>query len=249
MKKLTAILVFACSCSCAPSGPEQGADRLGSGSRHQSSRIKTFIVSNQDILDNMQASYFDTWSIWGKDRITVCFIDPKPEHATYRKMVRKAVQQGWDDYIKPDFIWTDMPCEGQEDVRIQVADERPYAVFGVWKRIHLPWVPNVTLNFEFNKWGKACKESKAKHRRCIMKHAAHEFGHSLGFVHEQNRPDTPNSCHKLLSESDFDGLKGNYMSKTWDAYSVMNYCSYSLEPSDEDIATAVKFYGAEDEDS
>jgi hypothetical protein len=60
--------------------------------------------------------------------------------------------------------------------------------------------------------------------------AVHEFGHALGFVHEQKRTDTPNEClnsdviksDPWVSQSAPGG--GDLMFGAWDADSIMNYC-------------------------
>jgi hypothetical protein len=71
----------------------------------------------------------------------------------------------------------------------------------------------------------------------------HEFGHALGFAHEQNRPDRPSTCTEPAQ-----GSNGNLMIGAWDLQSVMNYCNPDWNGNGQlsatDIAGVRQLYGA-----
>jgi hypothetical protein len=55
---------------------------------------------------------------------------------------------------------------------------------------------------------------------CVKSTAIHEFGHVLGYAHEQNRSDRPSSCTDAPS-----GADGTVAPGLWDLFSVINYCN------------------------
>ena len=73
--------------------------------------------------------------------------------------------------------------------------------------------------------------------------AVHEFGHALGFAHEQNRPDTPGECSAKHGQ----GQKKEKALTPYDPKSVMNYCNPDWNNNGElsqlDIKAAQKMYG------
>jgi hypothetical protein len=99
-------------------------------------------------------------------------------------------------------------------------------------------VDGIVLNFTFQNWSTDCQSTKES---CIRAIAVHEFGHALGFAHEQNRPDTPSWCN------DVEGQNGDTLVGSWDLDSVMNYCNPNWNGnghlSMRDIAGLQKFYG------
>jgi hypothetical protein len=170
--------------------------------------------SREDVDSVSQPAYILANAIWESTEIGVCWENPSDANADGRSWTRDAVSNTWESHSQLQFFgWG--PCSDQQGgIRIRIADEGP----------HVKALGNgldgkkdgMVLNFTFENWSQNCKDHPAD---CIRKIAVHEFGHAIGFAHEQNRPDTPASC------DDEQGSDGDVILGPWDENSVMNYCA------------------------
>jgi hypothetical protein len=199
-----------------------------------------FICSTQSALP--QEPSFDLWAkestIWKSRNISVCWENPSSNFANEMNWVQDSVINSWQSISLVNFQGWGSCSTDSKGIRIQINDEGPH-VKGLGS--DLDGLQNgMVLNFTFNNWDQSCRNGS---ERCIRLIAIHEFGHALGFAHEQNRPDTPSKCATERQGSDGDLLIG-----AWDLNSVMNYCNPSWNGDGKLSATDIQgvqaLYGA-----
>ncbi len=153
---------------------------------------------------------------WPFNKVFVCWESSAQGYDNQRQLVQNAIDKSWGDESALEFIgWGD--CEEESrGIRIAVADTGPHA-----KQLgrYLDGEPGgMVLNFTYANWSPVCQGKLDWCNRVI---AVHEFGHAIGFAHEQNRPDTPGECRIAPQGDDGDDTTLT----PWDPDSVMNYCN------------------------
>ncbi len=190
--------------------------------------------------------------------IPVCWENPSEDatflddgtlvtEATMRSWAREVVEGQWSRYARINFTRWGTCTPGEPGIHIQITRTGGGASgFG-------PSMSGVTngmrLGLHLHDGGSWCRANLAQFERCLKRLPLHEFGHALGFGHQENRADYVQTnphpdCKKQIVGAD--QLLGAY-----DLQSTMSYCG---QPGDQpwtfktvlspgDIAAVQKAYG------
>jgi hypothetical protein len=169
------------------------------------------------------------------------------DEPTLRDWTRDVVESQWSRYARVNFTKWGLCIPGEPGIHIEIV--RTGGSSSIIGRGINGKTSGMRLNLLLDDGQVWCRANRAQFERCVKRQPLHEFGHALGFGHQENRADYVQT--NPLPDCAKQNVGADQLLGAYDLLSTMSYCGQpATEPwkfktvlSPGDIAAVQQVYG------